>query len=180
MGERNAMLFSLETAQAIPSEDLPDDFYDLTIDDAKKLIRDVRRQQNHMSNAPLMTSALRKLEESKKLLRQLSRYKRAIIRIQFPDRTVLQGTFKPTETVNDVIKFTTEYLEDKVAQFYLYSTPPKQVLEANHSLVELGFVPGALIHFGSSDIECHSFLRKDLQDKFTSSSVASLAASKMR
>lgn len=174
------MLFSLETAQAIPSEDLPDDFFDLTIDDAKKLIRDVRRQQQRMTDAPLLTSTLRNFEESKKQLRQLNKYKKAIIRIQFPDRSVLQGTFKPIETIKCVLEFVREYLDNKSLQFYLYSTPPKEILDENKNLIELGFVPGAMIYFGTNNFESTNYLRKDLQGKFTSNSVASLAASKMR
>lgn len=174
------MLFSLETAQAVPSEDLPDDFFDLTIDDAKRIIRDVKRQQQNMANSPLMTSALRKLEDSKNQLRQLNKYKKAIIRIQFPDRTVLQGTFTPIETISDVIQFVREYLDDRSVQFYVYSTPPKEILEESKSLVQLGFVPGAMIHFGTDNVKSRNYLRKDLQDKFTSNSLASLAASRMR
>lgn len=193
------MLFSLETAKAIPSEDLPDDFFDLTINDAKKLLRDVRRQRHYMEHAPLTTSEGKNLEESKKQLRQLNRYKKAIIRIQFPDRTVLQGTFAPTDTIKSVTEFVREYLEDKSMKFYvckyicnnkminniyisnfcLDTTPPKEILEENKNLIELGFLPGALIHFGT-DISLSTFLRKELQNKFTSNSVASLAAFQIR
>ncbi|KAJ8924907.1 hypothetical protein NQ315_001064 [Exocentrus adspersus] len=181
LGDRNAMLFSLETAQAVPSEDLPDDFFDLTIDDAKKILRDVKKQRHYMDHAPLMTSALRNLEESKKQLRQLSKYKRAIIRVQFPDRTVLQGSFAPTDTIRDVVKFVAEYLEDKSLKFYVYSTPPKCVLDEDQRLIELGFVPGAMVYFGTDFLDPKSnYLRRDLLDKFTSNSVASLAAAKMR
>lgn len=113
------MLFSLETAQAVPSENLPDDFFDLTIDDARKILRDVKKQRYNMENTPLMTSALRDLEDSKKQLRHLNKYKKAVIRIQFPDRTVLQGTFAPVDTIEDVMKFVREYLEDKSLNFYV-------------------------------------------------------------
>lgn len=174
------MLFSLESVHAIPSEELPDEFFDLTIEDAKNLLRDIRLQQNVMANGPLMTAALRKLEDSKKEMRQLNKYIKTIIRIQFPDRTVLQGTFKPTETIRDVRGFICDYLEDKFIQFYLFSTPPKKNLEDSEILFQLGFVPRALIHFGTNNTQYVNYLRKDLQDKFTSNSLASLAAAKMR
>ncbi|KAJ8958165.1 hypothetical protein NQ318_006104 [Aromia moschata] len=181
LGERNAMLFSLETAQAVPSEELPDDFFELTIDDARKILRDVKRQRHYADNSPLMTSALRSLEESKKQLRQLNKYKKAIIRVQFPDRTVLQGTFAPIDTVGDVVKFVREYLEDKSLDFYIYSTPPKCILDEEKRLLELGFVPGAMVHFGTNSADKkNNYLRKDLHGKFTSNSIASLAATKMR
>lgn len=109
----------METAQAVPSEDLPDDFFELTIDDAKKILRDVRRTHQGMENAPLLTSNLRNLEESKKQLRQLNKYKRSIIRVLFPDRNVLQGTFLPTDTIEDVHGFVKEFLNDQMMDFYL-------------------------------------------------------------
>lgn len=113
------MLFSQETADAVPSEDLPDDFFDLTIDDARKILRDVKKRRFEMDNTMLKTAALRNLEESKKQMRQLNRYKKAIIRIQFPDRTVLQGTFAPSDKVSEVMDFVREYLDNKHLDFYV-------------------------------------------------------------
>lgn len=113
------MLFSLETAQSVPSEDLPDDFFELTLDDAKKLLRDIKKRRLELEARPLLTSNLRQLEESKKQLRQLSTYTKTIIRIQFPDRNVLQGTFSTKENVHSVVCFVREYLENKNLNFYL-------------------------------------------------------------
>lgn len=113
------MLFSLESARSLPAEDLPDDFFELTIDDAKKILGDIRRKRNEMDNANLMTSAMRNLEESKKQLRHLYKYKQSVIRVQFPDRSILQGSFKPTETVKDIKDFVTSYLHNSKSDFYL-------------------------------------------------------------
>ncbi|CAG9864464.1 unnamed protein product [Phyllotreta striolata] len=180
LGDRNAMLFSQETAEAIPHEDLPDEFFDLTIDDARKLLRDVRKQQHLFENTPLMTSNLRNLEDSKKQLRQINRYKKAIIRIQFPDRIVLQGTFNPSDTIKDVMDFTRQYLHDESTQFYVFTTPPKCILNESSLLIEEGFVPGAVIHFGTDDFDQKNYLRTDLHNKITSNSIASLAAAQIR
>lgn len=106
-------------AKAIPSEDLLDDFFELTIDDAKKLLTDLKKQRCQFENGKLKTAAMRELEESKKQLRLLNQYKKAIIRIQFPNHTVLQGTFLPVETIDHVLQFVREYLEDKNINFYL-------------------------------------------------------------
>ncbi|KAJ8982394.1 hypothetical protein NQ317_012432 [Molorchus minor] len=96
LGARNAMLFSLESAQAVPSEDLPDDFFELTINDARQILRDVKRQRHYMDNTPLMTSTLRNLRNPRN-----------------------------------------------------NSTPPKNILEEDKRLIELGFVPGAMVYFGT-------------------------------
>ncbi|KAL1517772.1 hypothetical protein ABEB36_001495 [Hypothenemus hampei] len=179
-GDRNGMIFSLESAYSVPSEDLPDDFFDLTIDDAKKILRDVKRKRHELENQVLRTSQLRSLEESKNQLRQLNRYKRAIIRVQFPDRIVVQGTFKPTETVQDIINFIRTYLEDESMDFYIYSTPPKEVLKQDSRLIEIGCVPGALLYFGTNGELKENFLKKEFHNKITTNSVASLAAARIR
>ncbi|CAH0547416.1 unnamed protein product [Brassicogethes aeneus] len=181
LGTRNAMLFSLETANAVPPEELPDDFYDLTLDDAKKILRDVKRKRFDMENTPLKTSALRNLDDSKQQLRNLSRYKKAIIRVQFPDRTVLQGTFLPTDSIQSVVDFVREFVEEKSLNFYVYTSPPKLILDSTKRLIEVGCVPGALLYFGThEEIKQEEYLRHDLRNKFTTSSVASLAATKIR
>ncbi|XP_066156793.1 tether containing UBX domain for GLUT4 [Euwallacea fornicatus] len=179
-GERNGMVFSLESAHSVPSEDLPDEFFELTIDDAKKILRDIKRMRHDLENRMLKTSHLRELEESKKQLRSLNKYKRTIIRVQFPDRTVIQGTFKPMETVRDVLEFIRGYLENQNLDFYLYSTPPKSILCQDNKLIEIGCVPGALLYFGAATMQRDGFLKKELQDKFTSNSIASLAAARIR
>ncbi|XP_060535460.1 tether containing UBX domain for GLUT4 [Cylas formicarius] len=179
-GDRNGMIFSLESAISVPAEDLPEDFFELTIDDAKKILRDVKRRRNELENQELRTSQLRKLEQSKKELRQLNRYKKAVIRVELPDRTVIQGTFKPTETIRDVLDFVRGYLRDPDIDFYIYATPPKCILNVESRLIEVGCVPGALLHFGSKDDIKEGLLKKEFENMFTTNSVASLAAARIR
>ncbi|KAH1008869.1 hypothetical protein HUJ05_009372 [Dendroctonus ponderosae] len=179
-GERHGMVFSLESAQAVPSEDLPDDFFALTIDDAKRILRDVKLSRHALENQELKTSRLRGLDEAKKQLRSLNKYKKAIIRVQFPNRTVVQGIFKPTETVQDVVEFVRSYLEDQTVDFYVYSTPPKCVLDNQSSLLEIGCVPGALLYFGADGKATGEFLKAELLSRFTTNSAASLAAARIR
>lgn len=100
--------------------------------------------------------------------------------MQFPDRTVMQGTFKPTETVQDVLDFVKSYLEDQTLDFYVYSTPPKAILNKDCRLIEVGCVPGALLYFGTNSEQKDSYLKKELQKLFTTNSVASLAAARIR
>lgn len=113
------MAFSLEMADAVPHEDLPDEFFELTIQDARKLFHDLKKKREDLENRPLETEAQRKLEESKKILRNMNKYKSSVIRIQFPDRTVLQGTFKPVETIEKVMDFVKDYIQDSTPEFYL-------------------------------------------------------------
>ncbi|XP_044737685.1 tether containing UBX domain for GLUT4 [Chrysoperla carnea] len=181
LGERNALAFTLEMAKSLPHEDLPDEFFDLTINDAKTLLQDLKRRRAEMEEQPLITSATRDLDKQKRILRNLNQYKRSVLRIQFPDRTVLQGTFKPIETIEDVIGFVREYLNDPTVNFHLYTTPPKTILSPSARLIEVDCVPCAVLHFGiEQPVEWTQYLRNDLLTKFSSYSGASLIASRSR
>lgn len=83
------------------------------------LIKDLRTQVDGSVEQPLMTSKLREMEEEQKQLALLNRYKAVIIRIQFPNRYVLQGTFTPYDTIDTVISFVRLYLAKSDTDFYL-------------------------------------------------------------
>lgn len=72
-----------------------------------------------MEEAPFVTNAQRSLEESKRVLSQLNQYRQTVIRIHFPDRTVLQGTFSPLETISAVMNFIRGHLENPDIEFHL-------------------------------------------------------------
>lgn len=72
-----------------------------------------------MEDAPLTTGATRDFENTTKMLRHLNQYKKTVIRIQFPDRLTLQGTFTPTEKVETVVQFVRSYLQNPQIDFYL-------------------------------------------------------------
>lgn len=119
LGERNAVAYNLNCVKPTAFEEESDDFYDLTINDAKILLKQAKQLCAELEEAPLMTAAQRELEKDKKVLTLLHQYKKSVLRIKFPDRTVLQGTFSPIETISDVEKFVAEYLEDPKMKFYL-------------------------------------------------------------
>lgn len=119
MGERNAVLFSLETSKLIICDDLPDSFFDLNVNDLKGLIRELRSESMGTSDQPLLTAQMRELEENKKQLNRLNRYKKSIIRIQFPNRYVLQGTFTPLETIETVMNFVRSFILMPDLDFHL-------------------------------------------------------------
>lgn len=119
MGDRNAVLFTQDAAKAANLSDLPDSFFDLNVNDLKLLIKDLRTQGAGTIEQPLMTSKLREMEDEQKQLSLLNRYKTVIIRIQFPNRYVLQGTFTPYDTIDTVICFVRLYLAKSDIEFYL-------------------------------------------------------------
>lgn len=100
------------------SDEIPDSFFDVTVGDIRVLMSQLRENSKGMDNAPLMTSKLRELEDAKKTLIQLQ-YKETLIRIQFPNRMVLQTVFKPIDTVAEVKQFLGAYLKEDVNEFQL-------------------------------------------------------------
>lgn len=119
MGERNAVLFTQDAAKAANLSDLPDSFFDLNVNDLKLLIKDLRTQAEGTVEQPLMTAKLREMEDEQKQLTLLNQYKTVIIRIQFPNRYVLQGTFTPYDTIKTVSDFVRSYLSTADTGFYL-------------------------------------------------------------
>lgn len=100
-------------------KEIPDSFFDLNVKDIKLLIKGLRAEAQGTIEQPLMTAQLREFEEEKQQLDKLNRYKNAIIRIQFPNRYVLQGTFTPYEWIQDVVDFIKPYLASPDIDFHL-------------------------------------------------------------
>lgn len=100
-------------------EDVSDDFFELTVSDAKLLYKEAKKYCAELEEAPLMTAAQREFEHDKKVLSLLNQHKKTVLRIKFPDMTVLQGTFSPLEPISAVEKFVADYLENPKLEFYL-------------------------------------------------------------
>lgn len=66
-----------------------------------------------------MTAKLRETEEEQSQLSRLNRFKAVIIRVQFPNRYVLQGKFTPYETIEAVMDFVQPHLLESAGEFYL-------------------------------------------------------------
>lgn len=195
LGDRNALVFNQAGAKALPRDELPDNFFDLTVEDAKHLLKDAVRLRAELEEAPLLTLAQRKLDEDKRVLHNLHKYRRTVIRIQFPDQLVLQGIFGPLETVETIKNFVKIYLTDPNAEFVLceYSilpgddellftlfdftdtTPPRTVLDTNARLVDLNLVPSAIMYYSGQ-----SALKPELQTKLTDPRAAGIQAVKSR
>lgn len=155
IGERNAILFSLGTAQHIAetnAKDVPDSFFDLTVNDIKKILKELKTLNPTNADSPLMTEKMRNDIKKAEYLQKLNLYSTTIIRIQFPERLVLQGDFKCTETIEDVKTFIKLFINE--SDFHLYTTPPKMILLNESRLIDINCIPRALLHF--SCISCPS------------------------
>ncbi|CAI5727246.1 unnamed protein product [Hyaloperonospora brassicae] len=113
--------------------------------DAQLLISSLKARREKMEKTKnFRTQAMRDLDE----LKRKRVFQTTLIRVQFPDRAVMQATFHPSETIQDVMDHVVECLDGQfqASKFYLYVTPPTQKLVASKTLLELNLVPAALTY----------------------------------
>ncbi|XP_061130775.1 tether containing UBX domain for GLUT4 [Syngnathus typhle] len=168
--EREPLIYHLERVSHRSEEDaeLPDEFFEVTVDDVRKRFAQLKSERKLLEEAPLMTQALRETQMKEKL----DRYPKVVLRIQFPDRHVLQGFFRPLETVGALTDFVRSHLEDPLLSFYLFITPPKKILDDPAvTLFQADLFPGALVYLGS-DTKTEFYLKRELLE----SSVSALQA----
>ncbi|XP_041073094.1 tether containing UBX domain for GLUT4 isoform X2 [Carcharodon carcharias] len=151
-------------------EELPDEFFQVTIDDVRKRFAQLKSERRQLEEAPLMTKSMRESHMKEKT----ERYPKVVVRVQFPDRYVLQGFFRPLETVEALIEFVKMHLMDPEISFYLFKTPPKVLLDdPTATLFEANLFPAALVHFGS-EVRMDCYIREEFLKSPTSLSQADL------
>nr|XP_057947527.1 tether containing UBX domain for GLUT4 isoform X2 [Doryrhamphus excisus] len=168
--EREPLVYHMESLSRHAKEDveLPDEFFEVTVDDVRKRFAQLKSERKLLEEAPLMTKSLRETLMKEKM----DRYPKVVLRVQFPDGHVLQGFFRPLETVGAVMHFVRSHLEDPQLTFYLFITPPKKILDdLGVTLFQADLFPGALVYFGC-DVKTDFYLKKEL----LSSSVSALQA----
>lgn len=106
------MLFKNDDTKTI---DVDVDF-ELNSNDARNL---VRKMVGGNPNKPLLTAELREKAAQEDKQAKMNRYKTVTVRVQFPNRYVLQGTFMPNETIGMVREFVRPYLADSEIDFFL-------------------------------------------------------------
>ncbi|XP_073682145.1 tether containing UBX domain for GLUT4 [Garra rufa] len=170
--DREPLIFHLDSgARRHDDQELPDEFFEVTVDDIRKRFAQLKSERKALEEAPLMTKSLRETQMKEKL----DRYPKVALRIQFPDRHVIQGFFRPLETVAVLRNFIKSYLQDPQMQFYLFVAPPKTILDdPNVTLFQASLFPAALVYFGS-DVRTDGYLRSDLLD----TSVSTLQADEL-
>lgn len=133
--------------QPWPAE-VPDEFFEVTVDDVRRRLAQLKSERKRLEEAPLVTKAFREAQMKEKL----ERYPKVALRVLFPDRYILQGFFRPNETVGDLRDFVRSHLGNPELSFYLFIAPPKMVLD-DHTLTlfQANLFPAALVHFGAEE-----------------------------
>uniref|UniRef100_A0A1Y9H9L5 UBX domain-containing protein n=1 Tax=Anopheles farauti TaxID=69004 RepID=A0A1Y9H9L5_9DIPT len=180
LGARDAVLYHASTAER-EQADVSDSFFELTVPEMMQLYKQLQDRVKALEDAPLLTGELREHERNQQLLSNMHRYRQAVIRIQFPDRHVLQGVFQVHETIEHVMEFVRSYLTEPTQSFSLYTTPPKVVLQPAASLIDAGCFPQVLLHF-SPNCEGSSacVLRSTLLDRLSNATGATLVAARVK
>ncbi|XP_039860407.1 tether containing UBX domain for GLUT4 [Simochromis diagramma] len=158
--EREPLIYHLDSTshQSEDYGDLPDEFFEVTVDDVRKRFAQLKSERKFLEEAPLMTKSLRESQIKEKM----DRYPKVVLRVQFPDRYVLQGFFRPLETVDALRHFVRSHLEDPQLSFYLFITPPKTILDdPSATLFQADLFPGALVYFGS-DVKTDFYMKREL------------------
>ncbi|KRT85108.1 hypothetical protein AMK59_1532, partial [Oryctes borbonicus] len=138
--DRNVQVLS--PAQAAKKIELPGDFYAISPEEIKK--EQQYRTEAMEKQMQLRTKAMREKDE----LREIRKYKFALIRIRFPDGIYLQGTFSVYQKFSDVIAFIQENLEHNCP--FVLSSPTGHKFEETdneNTLMQLRLVPATIITF---------------------------------
>lgn len=144
-------------------EEEPSDFFDITLEDSKVYSQSLL---NRNKDGYKLTTKDRSSKSAKDF--QLTR-----IRIRLPRDIYIEATFKATERVKHVREFVRGVIDSSLGSFYLFVTPPRQVLDLpEKSMTDLRFVPSALIHFAltepsslsnaTHDDAAHGLVREEL------------------
>ncbi|XP_058022986.1 tether containing UBX domain for GLUT4 isoform X2 [Ahaetulla prasina] len=152
------------------SQDLPDEFFEVTVDDVRKRLAQLQNERRCLEEGPLMTKAQREAQTKEKL----ERYPKVVLRVYFPDRHILQGFFHPSETVGALRAFVKSLLVNPEIPFYLFITPPRSILsDDGMTLFQANLFPAAIVYFGSEVHKDH-YLRLDLLESAVSPSEADI------
>ncbi|GBP89827.1 UBX domain-containing protein 6 [Eumeta japonica] len=130
-------------SQAAVKLQLPPEFYALSPEELKK--EQHTKTEAIERSQMLRTKAMREKDE----LREMKKYKFAIIRIRFPDGILLQGTFSVYERYSEIHEFVQEHLEHDLPFVLNTPTGHKLILEedANKTLLDLRLVPATILIF---------------------------------
>ncbi|XP_012263399.2 UBX domain-containing protein 6 [Athalia rosae] len=130
-------------SQAAKRNELPPVFFTMTLEEIKK--EQQLRSEAIAQSQILRTKAMREKEE----LREMKKYRYALIRVRYPDGIMLQGTFAVYERIESVIEFVKENLVSDEIPFILTTPFGYRLSDEDHdkSLIDLKLVPASILNF---------------------------------
>lgn len=155
--DRQAIVFTMEKRTSnlpLNGQDPDDSFFQVTIDDLRKRMSDLKSERKGMEEGELLTSRLREIRK----IERASNFDMIPVRIVLPGEIIVQGIFRPLETVGVIKQFLEDFLSSPIMKYELFVTPPRIVLKDNNqTLYDAKLFPAAVIHvsFGTSTLGPH-------------------------
>ncbi len=165
-----AIVYHADDLKALIAKKKPTDaFFDHTVEDVKKRQRDLKAEADRLAEGGVLAVKSYKDEQAEaNKLNQLHKYKNTVIRVQFPDRYVLQGVFLSGAKVSEIGDFVKTHLQDPTKDFELFTTPPKTVLDPAKTLLDSLLVPMSVVYFGPKGGDGNStekYLKQEVVEK---------------
>ncbi|CAL1540507.1 unnamed protein product [Lymnaea stagnalis] len=125
------------------------------------MYRDLQNAVKQFEDQPLMTKAMRQSQTEA----LYDHYDRVVIRVQFPEKLTLQGVFRPREPVAALYSFVKAHIKNEKLSFYLYTSPPKEVLkDKKSSLAANRLAPAVIVYFGS-DVQTDHYMKEEMRGR---------------
>uniref|UniRef100_A0A915JA14 UBX domain-containing protein n=1 Tax=Romanomermis culicivorax TaxID=13658 RepID=A0A915JA14_ROMCU len=118
------------------------DFFDVTVDDLKSQLDSLREQSSDQFSLISRHVVRQKNEQAMK-----KAYKFSVIRVQFVDGTILQGTFRSIEKVSAIYHFVQSFLDDDNLGFDLVMPINKTLNQLDQTLIQANLAPRAMLIF---------------------------------
>ncbi|KAL6846596.1 hypothetical protein ACP4OV_024044 [Aristida adscensionis] len=148
--DRQIRVFFSVPGSSVPENDVPDSFYNLS---GEEIRNEAKMRRERLEQSRLL---IPKSYKEKQALAARQKYKQAVIRVQFPDRVILQGVFLPGEATGSLYEFVASALKQPGLEFELIcpAVPKPRVVphfpkpgERARTLQDEDLVPSALLKF---------------------------------
>ncbi|XP_062199420.1 plant UBX domain-containing protein 2-like [Phragmites australis] len=148
--DRQIRVFFSVPGSSVGENDLPDSFYNLS---GEEIRNEAKMRRERLEQSRLL---IPKSYKEKQVLAARQKYKQAVIRVQFPDRVILQGVFLPGEATTSLYEFVASALKQPGLEFELIcpAVPKPRVVphfpkygEQARTLQDEDLVPSALLKF---------------------------------
>ena len=154
---------------------------DALLTDTQLVVRSAKlRSAKAKQKEQMTTKAMRDLNKMKRQ----KLYAKTLLRVQFPSRLIVEGVFRPHETISDVCDVLRRVVLSEACAgsgFYLFTIPPKSVLDSKKTLKQLGLCPAALVYLGwssgSAPASKEELLRLNMMAKTTAAGGSSVIMS---
>jgi len=158
--DRQIRVFFSVPGSSVAGNDVPDSFYNLS---GEEIRNEARMRRERLEQSRLL---IPKSYKEKQALAARQKYKQAVIRVQFPDRVILQGVFLPGEATGSLYEFVASALKQPGLEFELScpAVPKPRVVphfpkpgERARTLQEEDLVPSALLKFKPKETDSVMF-----------------------